>query len=61
MTTDISSRYTLKHEIDPLLAIRGAYLKVIIARTRHDLFDNEDVQILDIVRWLMSRKGFGAV
>ena len=48
----ISEPETLARELDPLMRIRDAYPKVLIARTKHDEYDRDGVRILDIARWL---------
>ena len=45
---------TFQREVDPLLKIKDAYPKMILARTRQETYQYEGVQIADVADWLVG-------
>ena len=52
VSDDIADPKTFAREVDPLLRIKDAYPKILLARTRHEETDREGVRVIDIARWL---------
>ena len=55
VSDSISDEGTFTSEIDPLLKIKDAYPRILIARTRHDDYQYEGIKIMDIKNWLLDK------
>jgi hypothetical protein len=55
VSDDISRPETFAREIAPLLAVRDAYPKIILARTRNEAYQYEGIKIYDISAWAGNR------
>ena len=50
----IDNPETFEREYTPLLAIKDAYSKMILARTHQENYQYEGIQIVDIANWLIN-------
>ena len=55
VSDNISDEKTFKREVEPLLQIRDAYPKMVIARTRNEEYQYEGIRIIDIADWLVEK------
>lgn len=55
VSDNIENEKTFNREVNALLKIKDAYPKMLIARTKHDNYLYEGIQIYDIARWLIEK------
>ena len=55
VSDNIEDEKTFNREVNSLLKIKDAYPKILIARTKHNNYLYEGIQIYDIAKWLMEK------
>ena len=53
---DVSEPKTFAREVAPLLSIKDAYPKTVIARTFQPPYQHEGIKVIDAADWLMGEK-----
>lgn len=56
VSDNIEDQKTFDREINSLLKINDAYPKILIANTKHETYQYEGIQIIDISKWLINEE-----
>ena len=52
---DVSAEATYARELAPLLAVRDAYPKLLLARTHQPEYVQDGVRVVDVADWLLGK------
>ena len=55
VSDNISDENTFRREYTPLLQIKDAFPKTVIARTKHPRYTYEGIDVVDIIDWLLEK------
>lgn len=55
VSDNITASETFMREVEPLLKIKDAYPKMLIARTRNTEYQYEGIKVIDISDWLLNK------
>ena len=55
VSDNITLPETFKRKVEPLLKIKDAYPKMVIARTRNSEYQYEGIKIVDVADWLLNK------
>ena len=55
VSDNITDDKTFQREVSPLQSIQDAYPKMVIARTRHDVYQYEGIKSIDFSDWLLKK------